>query len=59
VGLTSVAGLGRRVERGEPLALVHARDEAGAGAAALAVRAAFTLGDAPEQRRDLIRARIG
>jgi thymidine phosphorylase len=59
VGLTSVAGLGRRVERGEPLALVHARDEACAGAAALAVRAAFTLGDAPEQRRDLIRARIG
>jgi thymidine phosphorylase len=32
---------------GRPLALVHAADEASAGRAADALRAAYTLGDAP------------
>ena len=48
VGFTEVAGLGERVGPGErPLALVHARDEAGAERAADALRDAVTLGDDP------------
>jgi thymidine phosphorylase len=50
VGFTDVAALGERVGPGErPLAVVHARDEASAELAADALRAAFTLGDGPEQ----------
>jgi thymidine phosphorylase len=46
VGLTEIAAPGERVGPGErPLAVVHARDEAAAGRAADALRAAFTLGD--------------
>lgn len=48
VGLTEVVGLGARVARGDPLAVIHARDEASAEAAAQAVLTAITLGDAPE-----------
>jgi thymidine phosphorylase len=48
VGLTEVAALGERVEPGgRPLALVHARDEDSARAAARAVRAAYLIGDGP------------
>ena len=48
VGLTEVAAPGERVGPGErPLAVVHARDEAAAGRAAEALRAAFTIGEAP------------
>jgi thymidine phosphorylase len=47
VGLADVAGPGERVARGgRPLAIVHARDDAAAGEAARAVRAAVTVGDA-------------
>ncbi len=50
VGFTEVAALGERVGPGErPLAVVHARDEAGAEQAADALRAAFELGDGPER----------
>jgi thymidine phosphorylase len=50
VGFTDVAALGERVGPGDrPLAVVHARDEASAEQAADALRAAFTLGDGPEQ----------
>ncbi len=46
VGLTELAAPGERVGPGErPLAFVHARDDAAAGRAAEALRAAFTLGD--------------
>jgi thymidine phosphorylase len=46
VGLDAIAGPGDRVgPGGRPLAVVHARDEAGADAAAAAVRAAITVGD--------------
>ncbi|NAZ36450.1 thymidine phosphorylase [Rubellimicrobium sp. CFH 75288] len=58
VGLTAIAPLGARVGRGDPLALVHARDEAAAEAAAAAVRAAIRLGEAPASR-PLILGRIG
>jgi len=48
VGLTEVAAPGERVGPGErPLALVHARDPAAAERAAEALRAAYSLGDAP------------
>jgi thymidine phosphorylase len=48
VGLTEVAAPGERVGPGErPLAVVHARDEASAGRAAEALRAAYEVsGDA-------------
>jgi thymidine phosphorylase len=46
VGLDAVAGPGTTVARGgRPLAVVHARDEAGADAAEAAVRAAIAVGD--------------
>jgi thymidine phosphorylase len=46
VGLADVAAPGERVGPGErPLAVVHARDEDAARAAAAAVRAAITVGD--------------
>ena len=49
VGLVDIAGLGEEVgPGGRPLAVVHARDAAGAERAAERVRAAFEVGDAPE-----------
>jgi thymidine phosphorylase len=46
VGLTQVAAPGERVgPHGQPLALVHARDEDAAAHAIEAVRAAFSVGD--------------
>lgn len=48
VGLTEVINLGDRVERGDPLAVIHAADEAEAEAAAHAVLAAVTIGARPE-----------
>jgi thymidine phosphorylase len=48
VGLSEVAAPGERVGAAErPLALVHARTEAEADAAVAALRAAYTVGDAP------------
>ncbi|HWI72574.1 MAG TPA: thymidine phosphorylase [Baekduia sp.] len=47
VGLAGVAGPGTAVARdGAPLAIIHARDEDDADAAAAAIRAAITVGDA-------------
>jgi thymidine phosphorylase len=46
VGLTEVAPIGARVGPDRPLAVVHARDEAAAGAAAAALRAAVTVAEA-------------
>jgi thymidine phosphorylase len=46
VGLGAIAGPGAAVARGgRPLAIVHARDAAGADAAEAAVRAAITVGE--------------
>jgi thymidine phosphorylase len=58
VGLTEVVARGARVERGDPLALVHARDEAAARRAVEEVRAAIRIGDAPEPG-PLVRERVG
>ncbi len=57
VGLSDVVGLGRKVERGQPLAVIHAADEDSAEAAAHAVLAAITIGEAAPQP-DLIRERV-
>ncbi|KQB97491.1 thymidine phosphorylase [Loktanella sp. 1ANDIMAR09] len=46
VGLTEVVRLGAKVSRGDPLCVVHAADEDAAIAAAMAVQAAVTIGDA-------------
>ena len=46
VGLAAIAGPGTAVARGgQPLAVVHARDDAAADAAQAAVRAAITVGE--------------
>lgn len=44
VGLSALVPLGTKLQRGDPLAVVHARSDAAAEAAAQAVRAACTLG---------------
>lgn len=45
VGLSAIAGIGEAVGPDAPLALIHARDEGAAQAAAEALAAAVTLGD--------------
>jgi thymidine phosphorylase len=50
VGVVCLAKRGDRVERGEPLAEIHARDEAAADAAAAALLATYEIGDEPEPR---------
>ncbi|MDU8912790.1 thymidine phosphorylase [Aestuariicoccus sp. MJ-SS9] len=58
VGLTDVVARGARVEKGQPLARVHAARESQADQAAAAVRAAITLGDASPKVGPLVRERI-
>ncbi|MBR9838416.1 MAG: thymidine phosphorylase [Rhodobacteraceae bacterium] len=58
VGLSDVVRLGQRVEKGEPLARVHAAREDQAEAAAQVVTRAVALG-APAVSGPLIRERIG
>jgi thymidine phosphorylase len=48
VGLTDCVELGQYVERGTPLALIHARDRQSAQQAASELRAAFTLAGSAE-----------
>jgi len=45
VGLTGMVAIGQRVEAGEPLAVVHAADEAGASAACTRLAALIAIGD--------------
>ena len=47
VGLSGVVDLGRRVERGDTLAVVHARSDAEAEEAGARVRQALAIADAP------------
>jgi thymidine phosphorylase len=56
VGYTEVAALGERVGPGErPLAIVHARDEAGAERAADALRDAYAIGEAAPEPGPVVR----
>jgi thymidine phosphorylase len=54
VGIVCHAKRGRAVEAGEPLADVHARDEASAGRAVDAVLAAYRLGDEPPREHPIV-----
>ncbi|WP_439495071.1 thymidine phosphorylase [Bosea sp. (in: a-proteobacteria)] len=58
VGLTELAGLGDRVGPDRPLAIVHARDEAGFSAAEARLRRAYSLGDDGAGHGPLIAERI-
>ena len=58
VGLTALAGVGEEVGKDNPLAIVHARDDASAAAAAATIRAAYRIGDPPKGRREIYE-RIG
>ncbi|MDW4498728.1 thymidine phosphorylase [Sulfitobacter sp. D35] len=58
VGLAQVARLGERVDKGQPLAVVHASRPEAADRAAAKVRAAITLGDTATPLPDLVRERI-
>jgi thymidine phosphorylase len=59
VGLTGLAGIGERVDRERPLALVHARSPEDAAAAAAALRGAYRLGEGGPASRPLILDRLG
>ena len=54
VGIRCLAKRGDRVEAGEPLAEVHARDDAAAEVGAAQVRAAYTLADEAPPERPLL-----
>jgi thymidine phosphorylase len=45
VGLAELAGLGDRIEAGQPLAMVHARTEAAAAQAVAEIQAAYTIAE--------------
>jgi len=47
VGITDIASTGAEIGPGQPIAILHARDEASAEKAARTLIAAYTLGDAP------------
>lgn len=58
VGYSDIAGLGRRVDNGEPLAVVHAKTEEDADRAADALQRAITIGDTVPEDAPLILERI-
>ena len=58
VGITRLAAVGTRVEPGQTLGVIHARDEAKGGEAASAVVAAYAIGDEPVPARPAIIRRI-
>ncbi len=59
VGFTRLAGLGTQVGPDAPLALVHARDEAAAARAEVALQQAYTLGDTAPAPAPTVYERIG
>ena len=58
VGFSDLAGLGRMVDREEPVGVVHALNEDQANAAAAALQDAITIGDTVPMSRPLIREHI-
>jgi thymidine phosphorylase len=58
VGLSRIAGVGAVVGPDRPLAVVHARDDAGFEAAERALRAVVRVGDAAPQERPAVAGRI-
>jgi thymidine phosphorylase len=59
VGLSDIAALGTWVEKGQPLARVHALREPAAAEAIASLRAAITLSDSAPNLPPLIRERVG
>jgi thymidine phosphorylase len=59
VGLTELAAIGETADASRPLAIVHARSEEAADAAARAVRAAYTIGEGKAAPGPSILERIG
>jgi thymidine phosphorylase len=58
VGLTHLAPVGERVGPDRPLAIVHARSQDAADAAAHAVRAAYRVGGRPRAERPVVGERV-
>jgi thymidine phosphorylase len=58
VGLTDVAAVGKVVDAERPLAVVHARDEAGAEAAERALREAITVAEEAPPPRPIVAGRV-
>lgn len=59
VGLSEVAVLGAKVQKGQPLARIHAAREAAADAACQSVLGAISLGETPPEKPPLIYERVG
>jgi thymidine phosphorylase len=58
VGLSEIRGLGHEIQRGEPLALVHAADEASCAAAIAALQGSVEIGDKAPPKTPILRERI-
>lgn len=58
VGLTQCLGIGRKVGKGDPLAMVHAANETAAEAAIARLQQVITLGDTKPSAGPIIAARI-
>lgn len=59
VGLSQLAKIGDEVVKGQPLALVHAANEAAAERAIAEVRAAYALSAGPAEPRPLVLEKVG
>jgi thymidine phosphorylase len=59
VGLSGLASVASEVQAGDPLAMVHARNEASAAEAIAAVEAAYTIGDKRPPRRKSVLRHVG
>lgn len=59
VGYTGLAGLGAKLDKGDVLARVHARDEASAREAEAALRGAYHFGGAPAQHAPVMERILG
>ena len=59
VGLTGLPAVGTRVEKGEPLCLIHARDEAQVADARAKVLASITISDSPVEPGPVVIEKVG
>ncbi|MFT7026319.1 MAG: thymidine phosphorylase [Paracoccaceae bacterium] len=59
VGLTDIAAIGAALDIGDPIARIHAGDQASWDRAAARITAAYAIGDGAPEHLDPIRARIG
>lgn len=58
VGITDILPTGMQVKSGDPLCVIHARDEAGYAAARDAIVKAIRIADSPPSKRPLVYERI-